>query len=54
MSCVQIVQYREKIEAGRKLLCYAAEINVSQDVLLKISKIIDEYIVEYVRITMKQ
>ena len=49
MSKSEIVQYKEIIEAGRRLLCHAAEAHASRDVLLKISQKIDEYIVEYIR-----
>ena len=37
------------IEAGRKLLYNAADMHVSQDLLLKISQKLDQYIVEYLR-----
>lgn len=37
------------IEAGRKLLYNAADMQVSRDLLLKISQKLDQYIVEYLR-----
>ncbi|MDD2211670.1 MAG: Spo0E family sporulation regulatory protein-aspartic acid phosphatase [Clostridia bacterium] len=40
---------RYKIELARKILYNAADMNVSQEMLLKISQKLDQYIVEYLR-----
>lgn len=41
--------YKDKIEIARNILNNAASINISQELLLKISQKLDEYIVEYYR-----
>ncbi|KNZ68634.1 hypothetical protein Tfer_2809 [Thermincola ferriacetica] len=40
---------RDKIEMARKILNNAANMNMSKEILLKISQKIDKYIVEYFR-----
>jgi len=41
------VKIENKIEIARNILNNAAKMNMSKDILLKISKKIDKYIVEY-------
>ncbi|MDN5365671.1 MAG: hypothetical protein PWP44_874 [Thermacetogenium sp.] len=38
---------KEKIEAARKILNNAYSLNLSKDVLLRISRLIDKYVVAY-------
>lgn len=40
---------KEKIEMARNILTNAANMNMSREILLKISQKIDKYIVEYYR-----
>lgn len=40
---------KNKIETARNILNNAAKINMSKDILLKISQKVDKYIVEYYR-----
>ncbi|MCG9968791.1 aspartyl-phosphate phosphatase Spo0E family protein [Pelotomaculum terephthalicicum JT] len=40
---------RNRIEIARSILTNAAKMNVSKEILLKISRKIDKYVVEYYR-----
>lgn len=40
---------RRKIELGRNILYNAANMNMSYELILKISQKVDQYIVEYLR-----
>lgn len=40
---------KDKIEVARNILNNAASLNVSKEVLLRISQIVDKYVVEYYR-----
>jgi hypothetical protein len=39
----------EMIEAGRKILYHAADMNMNREILIKISQKVDKYIVKYLR-----
>lgn len=41
------MKIEDKIEIARNILNKAAEMNMSEDILLKISQKIDKYVVEY-------
>ncbi|HAG08682.1 MAG TPA: Spo0E family sporulation regulatory protein-aspartic acid phosphatase [Desulfotomaculum sp.] len=41
------MKIEDKIEIARNILNKAAEMNMSKDILLKISQKIDKYVVEY-------
>jgi sensor histidine kinase regulating citrate/malate metabolism len=43
------VNKKDKIEIARNILNNAANMNMSKEILLKISQKIDKYIVEYLR-----
>ncbi len=44
-----MVTCKNRIETARNILNNAASINISKELLLKISQKLDEYIVEYYR-----
>lgn len=43
------IKMKDKIELARNILYNASDMNVSQEILLKISQKMDKYIVEYLR-----
>ncbi|MGI6606820.1 MAG: Spo0E family sporulation regulatory protein-aspartic acid phosphatase [Peptococcia bacterium] len=49
MGKEEIVSDEEMIEAGRKILYHAADMNMNREILIKISQKVDKYIVKYLQ-----
>jgi len=47
------MKINERIELGKRLLLNAVNMNMSREILLKMSQKIDEYIAEYYRVNKK-
>ncbi|SNX53908.1 Spo0E family sporulation regulatory protein-aspartic acid phosphatase [Thermoanaerobacterium sp. RBIITD] len=45
---------KDRIETARRILNNAVEMNMRQEIIMKLSKIIDRYIIEYYQTRLEQ